>query len=236
MSKETVFAFLAGGVISGVGTWLGVRSYYRAIEEKRCSELEEYFDEKVKEMEQHCADCQKNVETVEDDEIVSESPEAEEGYISEEEVKKLIAKLNNGELKGEEVVGIPYDKFNERAIEKAKNKKPRYRDEEDEDEVNPDEVTDIYTITPQAYHDEFLESDKVVLTYCEGDEVFLDEDFNEVSRDATFAGIGGEETLGQMGEYESGVLYVRNETEETDYCIISDVRDSKTYLDETGGL
>lgn len=255
MSKDTVVAFIFGAAVGGVSTWLGVRAHYRNIEERRCEELETYFDNQVKEFEKHCRDCQNNpnVEVVEDEDIErnssadADSQESEEehmapqvhGKVDKEAVKSLIDALNNGALNDtDEITAIPYDKFNARALAKASEERRAKKKQEDE-EMNWDEISYIRTITPEQYYDsddEGADYDKVELTYLEGDESFMSENFEEVSRDATLESIGGSETLGEFGEYEEGALYVRNDREQKDYCIVSDMRDAKTFIEETGGM
>ena len=238
MSKAvcTLLGFALGASVGSIGAYVLMRNKFNDHIEHVCDEYDSYIDAMEHEQEKRCANCQQTVkESIVEDEDVDD--------ISDEEAQELIDKLNDSfnvdepienesvdDLKDDTGV-VSYDKMNKSAKKKESKKGSKKHTDEDTSEDNIDESV-IFTISPEEYWDECKEYEKLPLTYLEGSDVFLTDD-NE--KYAALSAIGGKDTLGEMGKYEDGMLYVRNVALEIDFSIVFDIRDYDTYIDETNG-
>ena len=149
---------------------------------------------------------------------------------------------------------VSYDKISAKKAEKqAKNAKNEEKSEKNEDSEDENEDSDsseeleereqdqyleedemdepvISFITQDEYNDD-EEYDKLELTYLEESDIFLTEDNEKYN---AYPAIGGRQVL-QDGfeECGNGSLYIRNDTLEMNFFIVSDIRDYDTYIKET---
>ena len=90
----------------------------------------------------------------------------------------------------------------------------------------PENYNDPYPIHPDILGSDGY--DQITLFYTE-DKVLLNEDDTKVDNIEDIVGL---ESLNHFGEYEEGVLYVRNERLRTDYEVLMDPRTYPQVLEE----
>lgn len=88
------------------------------------------------------------------------------------------------------------------------------------EEISVPGIKAPYTITPDQFVDDVI-NDKITLTYFSEDGVFMNEEEDTLPHGTELV---GEENLDKFGEYEENVLYVRNESANTDYEVIREDR------------
>lgn len=88
---------------------------------------------------------------------------------------------------------------------------------EDNNPFPGEKVDHPYTITPDAYHEEFTDVvDKETVTYWAGNDMLVTDEDEVLTIEDTI----GREALGQFGEYESDTVFVRNERLGMDFEVI----------------
>lgn len=196
MATRDIVMFMTGLGIGSIGAVLAVRGYYKNYYETLCNEdIQSYIEYKDAES--------KNNETVEvnpDKESTDETGEKKEAV----DYQAIIQKLN-------------YSEFSKSEAELEKEKEAAKKREEVDTSVENDTP---YVIGPDDFANDST-FEKVTLTFFSGDEVFM-----TVNEEVLQSGMEmiGRENLDRFGEYESEVLYVRNELQGVDYEVILEER------------
>ena len=98
--------------------------------------------------------------------------------------------------------------------------------QEEEEDFDGEDLAGQDEEEGEEYEDEEEDYTKRTLSYFSGDGVIMDSDTEEVIDNGI--DLVGEENLEKFGEYEPEVVYVRNESNKTDYEVILEDR---TYKD-----
>lgn len=204
MSKGLI-AILAFASGAGAGFYAGKLYFdkkYREMYEKWHEEDLAYYDEKY---------------GVSKDDFMN--PPVED---TEEEVnyKEIINRFSEGKYEEVDVEKVDYTRYFDKKKEETNiDVEETPEEEEDDTPVNEDQEyveEPPYTISPEDFATK-MDYEKVTLTYFKGDKVFMDEDEEKID---DVLKLIGENNMQFVGQYEPGVLYVRNEQFETDYEVI----------------
>jgi len=211
---KKILIFAAGAVAgTGVGFLIGKIFYEKKMEaevDKQVEATKEWLEKQYKE--QWSAD----VETI---------------------VDQVVNETESTEVSREDGRPMPYtDRMNRRKEELMKRERVRYdtmpdHDSEDGEEVKESDedvdelrmkinddnpADDIYVITPEQFALEKHSFDKVTLFWWELERILTEEDL-DILDVPEILGYGWE---AHIGEFEVGMVYVRNEKMETDYEVI----------------
>ena len=210
---KNLIIFLADAAASTGITYFCLRKYYNDQMETTIQEIQDDYRERAEGVEQehstHCNNCHSENET----ETEEQSDESEE-YTKPERVIRARKQEDYTDYAGLSKDGIISDGEDENSKHiSVKTEPPKGRKR--------------YCISP----DEFIELDgreKVTLTYFEEDQVFMDE-----NEEAYLNGLKdiGKSNLDQVGNYEDGTLYVRNDDNGTDYEIIFEDGSYANYIE-----
>jgi hypothetical protein len=141
-----------------------------------------------------------------------------------ESVKEFYKKSNPEIEKKKEVVKILNDSKSSIVLgetdstEHIAYEKIAKRYSHSESEAKAETTDKPYVITPEMFVAENRDWDKITLTWYSRNGLLVTEEDEPIDIRASI----GEEALSRIGEYEKGVVYVRNERLEIDYEVILD--------------
>lgn len=110
----------------------------------------------------------------------------------------------------------------EAPMEKKDDRPPLMTEEEHREQVIRESNKPPYTITPTAYATENTWYDKKDLIYYASNRILVMEEAEEDDDDPVVRDVDlliGSKNLTRFGEYEDGVVYIRNDNIGVDYCV-----------------
>lgn len=249
MNWKVFFAFIAGGITGGLGTWYGVREYYRKEARKEIAEMNDWYREKLKEAE--------NTRTVVVDGVTDKAKDEVETFLKENSFDVVASE--DGPEKKEKRDGAQAKKQYEnlvRQYDKMYKEKPSLEElkasmEHPDDDINTEDYVEFTgetdeqievvkephpdtlpgpVIIPEEEYANDWRFEKCAITYYIGDETLADEDetmIDDVEYTVSW------EALRILVEEDLDAVYVRNEKLGIDYEITPNAR---KYSEEVLGL
>lgn len=251
MNWKVFFAFIAGGITGGLGTWYGIREHYQKEAKEEISAMNDWYREKLKEVE--------STRTVVVDGVTDENKKDVETFLKENTFG-VVASENSPkstEKRDDTLAKKQYESL-VRQYDKMYKEKPSLESlkasmehPEDDDEINTEDYVEFVGETEESVEcvrephpdtlpgpviipeDEFANDwrfEKCTIMYYIGDDTLADEDDtimddieNTVSREA----------LRVLVDEDLDAVYVRNEKLGIDYEITSNER---KYSEEVLGF
>lgn len=211
MTKDNIFMFTAGVIGGAAGMLIAVKKYYEHIANEEIESVKETYSVEGNHIKngvinnELSPDNYENIrDTSNDNEGIDEQDDASDEEAKKKECEDIIKKLN-------------YGSYSHKSDE----------DESEDNSISPEDTTKYpRVITPEEYEDEEETYTKRTLSYFSCDGVIMDSDTEEVIDNGI--DLVGEGNLEHFGEYEPEVVYVRNESNKTDYEV---VMEDRTYKD-----
>ena len=195
--------YFTGGLIIGAGvSFMVCRKYFQ----NEINSLNDYYIHRCKPI----------------DETAKEEKEDEANYATASNVSEIKKPVKAKKASAKKKEAIDYAAFGKKEEEESMTK------EQGELTTKAPKGKKIYMITS----DDFIERNnfkKEYLTYFEEDDVFLNENNEVVDNGKKLVGASN---LKKIDECETNVMYVRNETEGTDYEIIFEDGHYEDFQDE----
>ena len=200
---KNAIIFAAGLAIGGGISYWRLRSFYESKIISEAAEVKEYYNEKLKEATEQ--------KPVKEEPVKEEKPKTKP--------KKEPAKKQEDEMEEYTAQAGVYDYT---AISSKKSKSKKKTAKASNEKPKPE------IITPDEY-DQSNGYWKLSLTYFEGDETVINED-EEIVDDVSY--LIGDEWKNHIGDYEDGVVYIRNANISSDFVVIYDSRSYQQFMGE----
>lgn len=211
MNKKNIIFALGGMIVGAAGMYFGMKKYFTNMMESEIADVQEYYDEKMKEYRALQAD--KTEESEEEQEEVKDEKKSKINRTAkvdaevEPDYDDIINKLN-------------YNKFSTHTSDDIKG----YKEDEDP-----------YIITCDEYNDEVKNEKRECIYYSE-DEVLIDavteEPIENIDKEVGFVNL---DKFGFGPGTEEDEIYIRNNKYGADYHIMLEMNTSYASTQEDNG-
>lgn len=226
MNWKVFAAFIAGGVVGGLGTWYGVRKHYKSLADEEIAIMTEHYRKKLKEAEDtNTVSVELPVDITEEKkkevlELLKKAPSSVN--VVEETPSERLRTASKRDRESTPYSSMYKEKPSLEDL-KAAMEHPMDDDEIPEDaleegveavlEPQPDILPGPYVISEEDYASDWR-FEKITITYYSGDQTLADEDetiIDDVDR------VVSDEAIKQLVDEDLGAIYVRNEKLGIDY-------------------